>query len=150
MTMKAQIAFDYVMTYGWILVLIVGVSGALFFYGVFDIEKTFPEECVFENNIRCLEVLATPNNISVHLQNNMNAPVVLVKGDIDGCTQHFGDDLLWNLSDTVDLSFNCPHPVGRQSIGITLTYYHNGTFGCADNPQSCYRNVTGRIRTNVK
>jgi len=53
---KAQSAMEYLMTYGWAILVILIALGAMFYLGVFD-AKT-PNNCQIQSPFSCMDVLA--------------------------------------------------------------------------------------------
>ncbi|MBI3034159.1 hypothetical protein HYY72_03285 [Candidatus Woesearchaeota archaeon] len=52
---KAQAAMEFMMTYGWALLVIVGAIAALTFLGILDFNKFLPDTCSFPQGFECLE-----------------------------------------------------------------------------------------------
>ncbi len=61
--MKLQSAIEYLVTYGWAL-LIIGIALAvLFALGVFNSATLAPQECIFPGGISCTNFYMSPNGI---------------------------------------------------------------------------------------
>jgi len=54
---KGQAAVEYLMTYGWVLLVLVIVIGALFATGVFSPGYMVAEECNFGSSLKCTATL---------------------------------------------------------------------------------------------
>ncbi len=50
---RGQAAMEYLMTYGWAILVIVIVLAALLFLGVFSVGSNVPEECIMESGWQC-------------------------------------------------------------------------------------------------
>ncbi len=64
-TKKAQSAMEYLMTYGWAILIIAVVLGALFSLGVFSSSSFLGTACVPQSGFLCSNPVATPNTLSV-------------------------------------------------------------------------------------
>ena len=52
---KAQAAMEFLMTYGWALLAVLVVIGALAYLGILDVETILPERCTFPVPLNCQE-----------------------------------------------------------------------------------------------
>ena len=46
-TKKAQAAMEFLMTYGWAILVVFIVFGSLFFFGIIDLKSKLPEQAMF-------------------------------------------------------------------------------------------------------
>ena len=67
---KAQAAMEFLMTYGWALLAVLVVIGALAYLGILDVETILPERCTFPVPLNCQD----------HVINNENIQLVLLNG----------------------------------------------------------------------
>ena len=47
MKKKAQAAMEFLMTYGWAILVVLVVIGALAYFGVLSPKKLLPDKCLF-------------------------------------------------------------------------------------------------------
>ena len=66
---KAQAAMEFLMTYGWALLAVLVVIGALAYLGVLDVEILLPERCTFPVPLNCEDHVVNEDNIQVVLLN---------------------------------------------------------------------------------
>ncbi|MEM3215705.1 MAG: hypothetical protein QXS17_02200 [Candidatus Micrarchaeaceae archaeon] len=62
---KAQSAMEYLMTYGWAILIIAVVLGALFSLGVFSSSSFLGTACIPQSGFLCSNPTATPNTLIV-------------------------------------------------------------------------------------
>ena len=63
---------EYLMTYGWALIILVAVISVLFSMGVFNPQNYMSEECAFQPSLQCKAVsLSSSGEFSVYLVNGM-------------------------------------------------------------------------------
>lgn len=72
--MKAQYALEHLMNYAIVLAILLGISGGLYYYGVFDVSP--PDQCIFSNEFFCKEYVAkTGQEIIIILENRVGDDV---------------------------------------------------------------------------
>ncbi len=52
---KGQAAMEFLMTYGWAILVVLAAVGALAFFGVFDLDRYLPDTCEIGSGIDCTE-----------------------------------------------------------------------------------------------
>ena len=83
--MRGQAAMEYLMTYGWALLILVVVIGVLFSMGVFNPQNYMSEECSFQPSLQCKGVSLTPNGVlTIYLVNGLGYEVDEWKMEVDG------------------------------------------------------------------
>lgn len=85
---KAQAAMEFLMTYGWaILVVLVGIS-ALAYFGVLSPEKSLPESCIFFPGLSCDDFKVDENSVTLVVTNGMGTDLENVQfliSDVGPC-----------------------------------------------------------------
>lgn len=71
---KAQIAMEYIITYGWALLAVMVLIGGLSFFGIFEPEDALAESCYISSDILCEDY-----RIIVDEANNIETLEVYVK-----------------------------------------------------------------------
>jgi len=74
MERKAQAAMEFLMTYGWAILVVLVAIGALAYFGVLSPDNFLPERCTGPAGLDCLDkaaIEATPNNVTFVLKNNV-------------------------------------------------------------------------------
>jgi hypothetical protein len=87
MNKKAQAAMEFLMTYGWAILVVLAAIGALVYFGVLSPDKFLPEKCSFPSSsgLGCVDWTATtPGSISVVVKNGAGH-------DLNGLTLEFID-----------------------------------------------------------
>ena len=74
---KAQYAMDFLMTWGWALILLAGVMGALFYFDIFSIMDMRPDRCTFSPGLICDEYAITEDSVSLKAINSMGMPITI-------------------------------------------------------------------------
>lgn len=68
---KSQAALEFLMTYGWAILVVLVAVGALAYFGVLSPEKFLPSKCTLQPGIGCLDFKVTASTISVVIQNSL-------------------------------------------------------------------------------
>ncbi|MBW2985446.1 hypothetical protein KY313_02210 [Candidatus Woesearchaeota archaeon] len=97
MKKKGQAAMEFLMTYGWaILVVLIAIS-ALAYFGVLNPAKFLPESCVLLPGLSCVDHKVTSDSITLVIQNGLGQ-------DLDNFVVSFGDWCNNAGSDAIDFS----------------------------------------------
>ena len=73
MNKKSQAAMEFLMTYGWAIVVVITAIAALAYFGVLTPEGFMPTQCTFPIGISCLDFSAGPRRFPRCL--GMNQPI---------------------------------------------------------------------------
>ena len=65
---RAQAALEFIMTYGWAVLVLLVMIGALAYFGVTNPTKLIPEKCLFEAGFGCTDYRATVSGTSLRIQ----------------------------------------------------------------------------------
>jgi len=77
---KSQYAMELLMTYGWALILISGVLGALFYFNIFSVADMKPDVCRLSPGLVCEEVVVHPGNFSIRITNTIGEDIDIITG----------------------------------------------------------------------
>ena len=75
-TRKGQTALEFLMTYGWAILVVLAAIGALAYFGVLNPTNFLPDQCLATSGFGCQgKPVIHMNNISITLNTNVGAPV---------------------------------------------------------------------------
>ncbi len=148
---KAQAALEFLMTYGWAILVVLIVIGALAYFGVLNPNILVPEKCTLQTGLACKDYRVTSTGVTLDLQNGMGKGIIIKTINISqsGTTgECLNESVLTDVTGLVangrDTSFYiaCPAPGGLQNIGSKVkldvaikyyfqdsTYLYNHTLG---------------------
>lgn len=91
-TKKAQAAMEFLMTYGWAILVVLAAIAALAYFGVLSPTKFLPETCTLPptSGISCLDFRVTPDSAVLMLVNGGGRDLILNNISIDICTVSSG------------------------------------------------------------
>ena len=138
---KSQAAMEFLMTYGWAILVVLVAIGALAYFGVLSPDKFLPSKCTLPAGIACTDHSASSatGKLTVVLRNGMGFDATLLTVSIGGCGSATpASDTLTNGEQTI-YTATCTPPLGggaKFSAGFgvaytnaetTLTHVVNGT-----------------------
>ena len=83
---KAQAAMEFLMTYGWaILVVLIAIS-ALTYFGVLNPSKFLPEKCDMVPGLNCIDHKVTTTQIQLVINNGMGQDLKNFTISMNDCT----------------------------------------------------------------
>ena len=74
---KGQAAMEFIMTYGWAILVVLVAIAALAYFGVLSPGKYLPEKCIPAAGISCNSFKATTTGVDVILQNSLGKDITV-------------------------------------------------------------------------
>jgi hypothetical protein len=176
---KSQYSVEFLVTYGWALLIIGIVIGAIYTFGWFNPSTFLPQKCSFYGQIGCKDFSLTEEEFKLSLVNNFGSDLLISRVDLLGdgellCSVSYlgpGGLITWprgSFNDSILLSdgAHCSdNPVlketliqrGSRAVVTSRVFYFSPIScpSCVANPsdpvcmQDCIHNSTGRIVVNV-
>ncbi|MBI5389208.1 hypothetical protein HZB01_02385 [Candidatus Woesearchaeota archaeon] len=72
---KGQAALEFLMTYGWAILVVLVVIGALAYFGVLSPQSILPEKCVMGTGLSCTDHQVSATSFTLLLENGMGSPI---------------------------------------------------------------------------
>ena len=66
---RGQAAMEFLMTYGWALLVVLVAIGALMYFDILNPAKILPEQCILSPPLACTDWSVTTTGISLSVQN---------------------------------------------------------------------------------
>jgi len=152
---KAQAAMEFLMTYGWAILVVLAAIGALAYFGVLSPDKMLPEKTTFMAplaNIDNAVITASNRQIQVVVQNNLGVTALIANGTtgVSGtadCATVTGFTAVPNTvpnGEKITLTWTCAGPFTAGSkFKSDLTFTYQNTFSGQSHPH------TGSITAKV-
>jgi len=83
---KAQAALEFLMTYGWAILVVLVAIGALAYFGVLSPDRFLPSKCTLPSGIACTDFVVGATSIQVTLRNGLGSDINTVTVAASGCT----------------------------------------------------------------
>ena len=105
---KAQAAMEFLMTYGWAILVVLVAVGALAYFGVLSPDNFLPNRCTLPSGIGCVDHKVTSTGVSVVLRNGLGYDMSSVSVDVGDCgsdndpvTLPNGESGIYNITCTI-------------------------------------------------
>ena len=90
-SLRSQAAIDFVMTYGWAIMMVMVAIGALAYFGVLSPDKFFPNKCTLPSGIACVDFEARDAGggataLDISLRDSLGYDLSGVTVRASGCT----------------------------------------------------------------
>ena len=82
---KAQAAMEFLMTYGWAILVVLAAIAALAYFGVLSPDKFLPAKCTLSSGIACVDHKATSAQVQVVIQNSLGYDIDQICVKASGC-----------------------------------------------------------------
>jgi|SRR3989344_8045980 len=132
---KGQAAMEFLMTYGWAILVVLVAIGALAYFGVLSPGRLLPDSCIIGNGIGCNEwkVSNANGNVQLVIQNGKGVDLTGVKVSLSGtgltCTETAGQSIADGQSGTFTIP--CTAGIGSVNSGfkadVTVKYTEAGS-----------------------
>ncbi len=141
---KSQVALEFIMTYGWAILVVLVAIGALAYFGVLSPDKFLPSRCTLPAGIACTDFRVSSdatNAVQLVLRNGLGYDIDTISVRVGGCTGALtGATAMTNGDEKIFTGSNvlCPNLVGGKkftaAFGVvyrnadtTLTHAVNGS-----------------------
>jgi hypothetical protein len=115
---NAQAALEFLMTYGWAILVVLAAIGALAYFGVLSPEKFLPEKCTISPGIDCAGFDVRTTSAVFSLRNGMGKDLEVLGVSVgDKCCN--GDITCNSTQTTITPTLPAPFPNG-ELINIQL------------------------------
>ena len=139
MKKRGQVAMEFIMTYGWAILVVLVAIGALAYFGVLNPSKYLPEKCVFTTGVTCrdfiLQESGTDLVVRFNLENGLGESMTIGAGNISalyksttvGCTPDAGAGAI-TIQSELSEGFTCtftgdsPGEGASAKVAVSLNY----------------------------
>lgn len=84
---RAQAAMEFLMSYGWAILVVLVAIGALAYFGVMESEKFVPEMCQSSvPGVPCLDHNVNTTHVSLVISNGIGQTLYINNFTVDGCS----------------------------------------------------------------
>ena len=90
---KSQAAMEFLMTYGWAILVVLAAIGALAYFGVLKPQQFLPEQCILVPGIACLDFKITSDEVTIIISNSLGRDIKINNITAGNCSQTFNQGL---------------------------------------------------------
>ena len=127
---KGQAAMEFLMTYGWAILVVLAAIGALAYFGVLSPDRFLPEKCTLPSGVACLDFRYTGTAIEMSIQNgagfDMSGVGISVNGTGCNAADTTSPTTLTN-GQTITYSVTCSPAKGKFKGDVFMTYTNQQT-----------------------
>jgi len=92
---NAQAAMEFLMTYGWAILVVLAAIGALAYFGVLSPARFLPEKCILEPGFLCEGHKVETNQITLIISNTVEGrPITVNSIKVGSCSSTFNTELV--------------------------------------------------------
>ena len=118
---KAQAAMEFLMTYGWAILVVLVAVGALAYFGVLSPDNFLPNRCTLPSGIGCTDHKVTSDGVSVVLRNGLGYDMSIVTVKVAGCGTDGDPATIANGEDEI-YTVACTPSGSKFSGDLNVTY----------------------------
>jgi hypothetical protein len=82
---RSQAVIEFLMTYGWVILVVLVTVGVLTYYEFWDTDRFVSEKCALSSGMLCSDFSYAPGSISLVIQNGQGFDINNVIVSITGC-----------------------------------------------------------------
>ncbi len=149
---KSQAAMEFLLNYGWIILAVIVVIGALMHFGVLEPSSLLPEKCIFKTGFSCTDHTVQRYDggggaVQLRIKNNLgdHATITGLSSDKFSCSMYSGEVKIAS-GDTDSLTLYCSESLserGKVSMQLEGDYYTHDPGLSKD----LYGELTGKATT---
>lgn len=126
MNRKSQAALEFIMTYGWAILVVLVAIGALAYFGVLNPDRFLPSKCTLQSGIACLDHKATNTQLVLRVQNSLGYDVTVDGVKAQQCTALGSQGTLANGA-AATYTLTCTNSGSKYNGQANITYTNTET-----------------------
>src|SRR3989344_5684966 len=119
---KNQAALEFIMTYGWAILVVLVSIGSLSYFGVLSPDKFLPTKCTLQSGIACLDHKATAASLTVNIQNSLGRDITIDRVTALQCAELGSQGTLGNGAQLTFTFASCTNPGTKYHGQFNITY----------------------------
>ena len=140
---KSQAAMEFLMTYGWAILVVLAAIAALAYFGILSPEKFLPEKCILAPGLACVQHKITPTDTTLIISNGFGRTIKITNLQVGECSATFNTTMVSGIENNFLLT-GCSNGVSKEAFkgDITLSY--------TDTSYNVTKTVHGNLATKVE
>ena len=123
---KSQAALEFIMTYGWAILVVLVAIGALAYFGVLSPDRFLPSKCTLQSGIACLDHKATATTLVIYVKNSLGYDLTVDAVKAQQCTALGSQGALSN-GGTATYTLTCVNTGSKYNGDVNITYTNTDT-----------------------
>ena len=141
---KAQAAMEFLMTYGWAILVVLAAIAALAYFGVLSPEKFLPEKCILQPGIACVSHKVEPTKVTLVISNGLGRTIIINSIDVGGCSSTFDETMLSGIDHTFVIGGACNNGLSRDKFKADIN------MGYTEKDTNLTKTVYGNLNTKIE
>ena len=158
---RGQAAMEFLVTYGWAILMILILIAAISYFGVLNPKKLIPDRCTFSPEIECIAhsvtVTSGDSTLRLRLKNNIGELITVSSIGLSSegstgisCLTPPPNPTNWKFTESVDLEFaDCNFVTAGFPEGETIKLFISIDFYPVTPGTDYVRSVQGELLTKV-
>ncbi len=113
---KSQAAMEFLMTYGWAILVVLAAIAALAYFGVLSPEKFLGEKCILEPGLACVSHKVEPSKVTLVLAQNKGRTIIVNSITVGSCSGTFTETMLSGTDHTFVIGGSCSNGLQKESF----------------------------------
>ena len=144
MMKRSQAALEFIMTYGWAILVVLVAIGALAYFGVLSPDKFLPAKCTLQAGLACIDHKATATSLRIIFKNSLGYDVTVTDIKAQQCTAQTGLSSSVSNGNNGDFTFVCVNAGSKYNGQINVTYTTPSDYGALSHTNA------GQVTTRVE
>ena len=141
---RAQAAMEFLMTYGWAILVVLAAIGALAYFGVLSPEEFLPEKCTLSTGITCTGFKVTSDSFALVLTNNFGKDIELNSVNVGGCLISGINESLKNNKITTITQTGCSFGSSGDRVSADIS------IGYTEKLTGLSKSLTGTLNSKIQ
>ena len=142
---KGQAAMEFLMTYGWAILVVLAAIAALAYFGVLSPAKFLPEKCILEPGFLCEGHKVETNKVTLIISNTVEGRNIIVNSIIVGsCSGTFNDTMISGTDHKFVIGGSCDNGVVQERFKGEIVV------GYTEKEANITKTARGNLNTNVE
>ncbi len=126
---KSQAAMEFLMTYGWAILVVLAAIGALAYFGVLSPDRFLPEKCTLPSGMACLDFRYTGSGFELVIQNSAGFDMtnVMVQINGTGCNANATGPTTLTNGQKGTFTVTCSPTTGKFRGDVIINYVNQQT-----------------------
>ena len=141
---KSQAAMEFLMTYGWAILVVLAAIAALAYFGVLSPEKFLGDKCVLEPGLACISNKVEPTQITLLIAQNKGKTIIVDSISVGSCSSTFSENMLSGTDHKFVIGGACDNGVVKERFKGDIT------IGYTEKEANISKTARGNLNTNVE
>ncbi len=120
---KSQAALEFIMTYGWAILVVLVAIGALAYFGVLSPDRFLPAKCTLQSGIACVDHKATATALTIAVSNSLGYDITVSSVGASQCTGLGSQGTLVNgASSPTNYVLTCVNGGSKYNGNVDINY----------------------------